>query len=123
MIAIRIIRDINNENNDDMVTIQKIGFSHFYVKYYDTGIPKVTFHANENAVVDHIHGIFDLLTMDEEPFESIQVDIPAYPSIIVKIRSLKQRRLSDSIVHIIRRTLHNWTQTCQNGSAVFSGTF
>ena len=123
MIAIRIIRDINSENSDDMLTIQKVGFSHFFVKYYDTGTPKVTFHANESAVVDHIYGIFDLLTMDEEPFESIQVDIPAYPSIIVKIRSLKQRRLSDSIVHIIRRTLYNWPQPRQNGSPVFSGTY
>ncbi len=37
----------------------------------------------------YIYRIFNLLTLDEDPFESVQLFLPAYPTVLLKVETLR----------------------------------
>jgi hypothetical protein len=37
----------------------------------------------------YVYRIFNLLTLDEDPFESVQLFLPAYPTVLLKTETLR----------------------------------
>jgi hypothetical protein len=106
MITFHIIRSIGAAN-DDVITIHKPG-DLFSVTYSDRDSHfRYSFDASRDQVIEYLYSIFDMLRIDEEPFHSIQITLPAYPAINLKIASLTEKTVT-TIMKPIKRSLLKW---------------
>jgi len=108
MITLHIIRSIGAAN-DDVITIQKPG-DLFLVTYKDCDSHfRYSFDATRDQVIEYLYSILDMLRIDEEPFHSIQITLPAYPAINLKIGSLGEKTVK-TVMKPIKRSLLTWLQ-------------
>lgn len=115
MITFHIIRSIG-ASNDDVITIRKLE-DLFSVTYTDRESHyRYSFDATRDQVIDYLYSILDMLRIDEEPFHSIQVTLPAYPAINVKIGSLSENTIK-TIVKPVKKCLLRWLTS--SGRSVF----
>ena len=114
MITFHIIRSIGAAN-DDVITIHKPGDELFSVTYSDRDSHfRYSFDASRDQVIEYLYSILDMLRIDEEPFHSIQITLPAYPAINVKVRSLSEKTVT-TIMKPIKRSLLKWlVSTCHS---------
>jgi hypothetical protein len=106
MITLHIIRSLNNAS-DDVITINKDGYL-FSVSYMDRDSKfRYSFDASREQVIEYLYSIFEMLRIDEEPFHSIQVTLPAYPVINVKIASLNDKTIQ-TFMRPLKRSLLRW---------------
>lgn len=114
MITFHIIRSIG-ATNDDVITIQKRG-DLFLVTYMDRDSHyRYSFDATREQVIEYLYSILDLLRIDEEPFHSIQITLPAYPAINVKIGSLNENTIK-TIVKPVKKSLLKWLKNAHSRS-------
>lgn len=106
MITIHIIRSIGAVN-DDIITIEKRS-RFFSVTYTDRDSHyRYSFDASRDELIEYLYSIFEMLRIDEEPFDSIQVTLPAYPVINIKIKSLNDNTIQ-TIMKPLKRSLLRW---------------
>jgi hypothetical protein len=101
--TIRCIRSTKDTDNDDLITIKpyivcdsSTGAQLRYAVNHEAGhesSPNGTVHKslssmNASALHTYIDTLFDLLYYDEDPFDTIQVDIPGFPSILIRTSNL-----------------------------------
>jgi hypothetical protein len=101
--TIRCIRSTKDTDNDDLITIKpyivcdsSTGAQLQYAVNHEAGhesSPNGTVHKslnsmNASALHTYIDTLFDLLYYDEDPFDTIQVDIPGFPSILIRTSNL-----------------------------------
>jgi len=116
MITIHIIRSINNIA-DDVITIDKDGYL-FSVTYMDRDSKfRYSFDATRDQVIEYIYSVFELLRIDEEPFHSIQVTLPAYPVINVKINSLSEKTVK-TFMRPLKKSLIRWLTSIRPNGCV-----
>lgn len=71
---------------------------------YDAFIDYLT--VNYTQVIAYIYRTITLLTLDEDPFQSVQFFVPGYPSLMVGVDKLKEQ--TGYILEMISSTLLNW---------------
>ena len=101
--TIRCIRSVKDTANDDLITIKPFivcdsntGIQLQYAVNHEAGhesSPSGSMHKSlssmdANTLHHYIDTLFDLLYYDEDPFETIQVDIPGFPSILIRTSNL-----------------------------------
>ena len=91
MITFHIIRNIRT-STDDVIHITNLDDTLFTVRYIDKEVNlRYWFEATRDDVIEYMYSIFDMLRIDEEPFDSVQMTLPAFPTIIVRIGSLNEK--------------------------------
>ena len=116
---IRFIRDINNSNKDDKLTITpiyhkspetfEINFQYSSCSTLSNNDAIHKFNLKKDDILVYIRSIINLTSIDSEPFDSIQVDLPGFPTVLIKgVNSDKiLSNLYDSI-SILLSTNESW---------------
>lgn len=98
-LVIRCIRDSNNKDDDDVITIRP---SSFYKKQYEItqNTRNISFDKREYTMTMNLYDtasyldtLLTMLNLDTYPFEEYQFDLPAIPPILVNAKDLASMRL------------------------------
>lgn len=91
---IRFIRDTDKQNKDDKLRITPVYDKtpetfEIEFRYSEncshTNKPIIhKFYLQKNDIYIYVQSILKLINLDSEPFEAIQLDIPAYPTCLLK---------------------------------------
>lgn len=111
-ISILITRNADS-NSDDHIRIVPVldNPKQFQVIYADHGegnVMKYSFTASAQGVREYLNTTLDLLQKDDEPFQCLQFNLPAYPRIMVDLRKLQDKEFMDSIWHAIASVCDDW---------------
>jgi len=111
-IQLRFIRKDDAKMKDDIVNIRRKEADLFEIHYndLDAKVKQKTLGLGRAEVLQHLSYSLRLLTLDEDPFESVQLIIPGMPSILVKPKSLSSST-RDLFYDTIERTMNNWPIT------------
>ena len=71
---------------------------------YDAIIDFMT--VNYTQLIAYIYRAIQLLTLDDDPFQSVQFFVPGYPTFLVSVDKLKDQ--TGYILEMISSTLLNW---------------
>ena len=120
-IQIRIVRDNFNSLKDEIFTISR-GLPHndwrINHKSNFSQSNSTTFVKSRSDVLDYLENIFDLLKIDNEPFQFLQFDIPCYPvTMVPRCEALMRGDTLDKVVRVVEYTLHNWPANVEHWSA------
>jgi len=110
-IQIRFIRKgaVANSGSDDILKVNKIGENSLRLAYsernkYDTFTDFLT--VSYAQFIAYIYRTITLLTLDEDPFQSVQFFVPGYPTLLLGVDSLKEN--TGYILDMLTNTLSNW---------------
>ena len=113
MIVIHIIRKLVTSTTDDVIEIYKNASEDnlFAVSYIDRDSRlRYSFDAYPDQILRYLYSVFGMLRIDEEPFESVQITLPAHPPINVKIASLSESRI-ETFMRPLKWCLRNWVRS------------
>jgi hypothetical protein len=117
-ISIFITRNNDSKSDDIIKIVPVVGDSKlFQVTYADPGdgnVMKYSFTANVNGVLDYLETTTNLLQKDDEPFKSIQFNLPAYPRIMVNLEKLRDDDFMESLWRAISSVCNDWPLRLQN---------
>jgi hypothetical protein len=109
-IQFRIIRDSKATGLDDVLTVSKEEHSDTYaIKYVDNEahVKYSTKHLTAEDTIEWLRKTLRFLTLDEMPFEYVQVTLPAMPSIVLKPENLTSQT-RDLIYDSVEATMAHW---------------
>jgi hypothetical protein len=90
---VRFIRNPADQTSDDQVNIQRTGVDQYELTYTTTNTESgaantYTVKADDKDVFRWFRSIIGLLEIDMEPFQQVQIDFPAAPSIMIDARHI-----------------------------------
>jgi hypothetical protein len=91
-IEFRFIRQTNQSQPDDILKITKLGENSvrtIYTERSDDGVVVDVHTQTYQSALVYIYRIFNLLTLDEDPFQSVQLFLPGYPTVLLSIATLR----------------------------------
>lgn len=89
MFSIQFIRKFGDKAYDDLATIECIDVDKYKITYSDPTISKkMPFETNSSGVHRWLRRVLRLLEEDAEPFENLQLNLPAMPSTLFKVSNL-----------------------------------
>jgi hypothetical protein len=103
-------REGEGEATDDKIYVSKDDTYDSYTISYTDGQSKVKFVScglSGTKVVESVRKILRMLTIDEKPFEYLQVSLPSMPTILVKPENLTSQT-RDLIYDSIETTMDDW---------------
>lgn len=112
-IQFRLLRDTDMSTKggktDDILSILKAGDDLYTVVYNDqhSDVKTRTNNLTQTQVTKFLSNMFRLLTVDDEPFETIQVILPGLPSIMVSPENLTSQT-RDLIYDSVEMTMGSW---------------
>jgi len=114
-IMIRVIRSLEANDRDDVIKItpkkatDENGEKLFTITYNDqdssfsTKVKKM----DEGAVLQYLSNFLRLLTVDEEPFESVQFTFPTLPTVLVTPKNLTSQT-RELVYDTVETMVANW---------------
>jgi hypothetical protein len=114
-IMIRVIRSLEANDRDDVIKItpkkatDENGDKLFTITYNDqdssfsTKVKKM----DEGAVLQYLSNFLRLLTIDEEPFESVQFTFPTLPTVLVTPKNLTSQT-RELVYDTVETMVANW---------------
>jgi hypothetical protein len=114
-IMIRVIRSLEANDRDDVIKItpkkatDENGDKLFTITYNDqdssfsTKVKKM----DEGAVLQYLSNFLRLLTVDEEPFESVQFTFPTLPTVLVTPKNLTSQT-RELVYDTVETMVANW---------------
>lgn len=111
-ITIRILRRCHTEQRpefDDKITIQKLTENRLKVTYVEkSGLEPIVdiSYMGYHQFLTYMYRVFYLLAIDDDPFLSLQLMIPGYPSTLVTIPSLKWQ--TPHLLELLSSALYTW---------------
>lgn len=114
-IMIRVIRSMEANDRDDVIKITpksatgENGEKLFTITYNDqdssfsTKVKKM----DEDAVLQYLSNFLRLLTVDEEPFESVQFTFPTLPTVLVTPKNLTSQT-RELVYETVETMVANW---------------
>ena len=107
-IEIRFIRSLKG-SDDDVVTITPASADSYNIIYRDkqADVKSATLGVPRAAVVKFLSMSLRMLTVDEEPFESVQFTLPSMPTIMVSPENLTSQT-RDLIYDSVEATMAYW---------------
>ena len=103
-------REGEGEATDDKIYVSKDDTYDSYTISYTDGQSKVKFVScglSGTKVVESVRKILRMLTIDEKPFEYLQVSLPSMPTILIKPENLTSQT-RDLIYDSIESTMDDW---------------
>lgn len=111
-ISILITRNNDSKSDDHIRIVPVIGNpKQFQVTYADHGegnCIKYTFTASSQGVREYLETTLSLLQQDDEPFQRIQFNLPAFPRIMVDLGKLQDEAFMDTIWCAIASVCDDW---------------
>jgi hypothetical protein len=107
-IVIHLVKDTNAVNLDDTIRI---------VKNLDDSVFEITFKDNDDSLVhhayqmtrdnvcDYVYFLLKNLTLDEDGYQSFQVDLPAMPRVLVSASNLRDDYYREHFLELIENGL------------------
>ncbi|NDE15068.1 hypothetical protein EBZ80_09080 [bacterium] len=114
-IDIRFIRRRSNDRAeanpqfDDILKIHKLGENNLrvtYVEQTEDGVMRDTTMMTYQKLVHYLLRVFWMLSIDEDPFQSVQLIIPAHPQILIGVSTLQTHL--PVLLEIIVGTCWHW---------------
>jgi hypothetical protein len=112
-VELMFIRSVDAKSTtDDTIRVRKnFETGEFEMLYTDSFQAKKTVHKLHSLyrqrVVDHLYLTFKNLTMDEDGFYQLQLNLPAMPPILVSVENLKDLYYRDHLLELIENGLSN----------------
>ena len=104
-ICLRFLRcgEINDSSTDDVLRIQRLADNSYRVIYKEqSGNPPYIdiMTLTSQALLAYLYRVFWLLGLDEDPFQSVQLFVPGYPTCMIKAADIKANvpRMLDIII-------------------------
>jgi hypothetical protein len=118
-ISIRLVRDDDDDRQDDIIRIQNTAPNTSSLTYTDQPSDHITSRngMTGDAVIRHLSLTFRLLLIDECPYQSIQFTCPTLPPIILSPENLSAENrtlMYDTVEELMR----NWPELIRYGRAV-----
>jgi len=110
LMQIRLIRNINKKDIDEVVNIKRNSItSLFEVRHFDrsSGLHMNNYSMTSDAVIRHMKLFLRMLTVDEEPYTSVQFSLPCMPTILVSPKNLTSQT-RDMIYDSMALTMESW---------------
>jgi hypothetical protein len=123
-ITIRFIRRTRNggaEGNprlDDILTIYKLGENNLrvvYIEQTEDGIMRDMALMTYQKLSHYLMRIFWMLTIDDDPFQSVQFYIPGYPQTLIKVATVQTNL--PILMDIILNTCWHWPVVARPSAA------
>jgi len=107
-IEVRFIRN-KKGSDDDVVSITQASADSYNILYKDkqANVKSATTAVPRAAVVSFLRMTLRMLTVDEEPFESVQFTLPSMPTILVSPKNLTSQT-RDLIYDSVEATMNYW---------------
>jgi hypothetical protein len=105
----RLLRSGKGSLNDDVIRIVPAYDGCYNVIYndQDSGVKTKTSRLTKTDVVSFLSNLFRFLTVDEEPFRSLQVTLPNLPTIMITPGNLNSQ-VRDLVYDSVEMTIANW---------------
>ena len=115
-ISILITRNEDSKSDDHIRIVPVIGNpKQFQVTYADHGdsdcdcsTSKYSFTATAQGVREYLETTLNLLLKDDEPFQRLQFNLPAYPRIMVDLKKIQDAEFMETIWHAIASVCDDW---------------
>lgn len=109
-IQIRFIRKgAPDPSRDDILKVTKVGENSMRIVYTEKNVhDEFTdyLHVSYAQFIAYIYRTILLLTLDEDPFQSVQLFVPAYPTVLLSVGALKEN--TGYILEMLTNTMSNW---------------
>ena len=109
-IQIRFIRRLqSSEDTDDILRITRLGDNQIQLIYKENTGPRPEIDImrfNYQQMMSYLYRVFWIVSLDEDPFHSIQFFIPGYSTFIVGAADVKTKMAP--IMDLIISTVWNW---------------
>jgi hypothetical protein len=106
-ITFQLVRDTNDSSKDDTITIRQTTDSDIiFLSYKDR--KSNSFHEvrmTKRSMSDYCISLFHILSYDEDPFIHVQVNFPAFPSVLLKADDLQDNLLRDRLQSMLWFTM------------------
>jgi len=106
---LRFIRTRASSKTDDTVNIKRLGPDQYSLAYtYGEAVSKkaMTATLSSDDTFRWLRHTLGLLEVDNDPFESVQMDFPLMPSVLVKITGINDAY--DRLLNAVEFHLDNW---------------
>lgn len=94
---------------DDTLTIQKLGENNVRVTYTERsedGKLVDTTLMTYQKLIHYLYRIFWMLSLDEDPFQSVQLIVPGYPTTLIRVDTLRGQL--GGVMDVLVNTLWQW---------------
>lgn len=98
-----------NPQLDDVLSIQKLGENNLRVTYTEQtedGVLRDTTLMTYQKMIHYVMRIFWMLSIDEDPFQSVQMMIPGHPQVLIHVRTIQAHM--PVLLEIIISTCWHW---------------
>ena len=96
-------------SEDDVLRVSKLGENSVRAVYTEK--------SNDGAIIDtmqftyiqligYLHRVFWLLSMDEDPFESVNIALPGHPVVLVRVETLQKNM--PYLLELFLNTCYTW---------------
>lgn len=92
-----------------MLRVSKLGENSVRVVYTEKssdGVTIDTMQFNYMQFIGYLHRIFWLLSMDDDPFESVNIALPGHPIILLRVELLQKNM--PNLLELFLSTCHTW---------------
>lgn len=114
-IKVHFLREGQPSTSDDLLVVRKIGENTVRVQYTENfGNSKVSEYIilNYNQYLHYMYRLLNLLTLDDDPFQSVQFMIPSYPSILFNVSHIQAKM--NTIFEWLGNTCTNWPRIAKS---------
>lgn len=121
-ILIRFIRRNHDQAYDDTIriTCENLGAAGQVPRLYKyefrtLDLPRVQnyYFVSEDELLQTVHNAFVMARVDRDPYRSIQVDIPGFPSVMLDREDLAQQEILEIVMFNIQTCLRAWPSAMQ----------
>lgn len=106
-IMIQLIRDSNDSARDDMITIRQTEDDNLVSLCYKDRMSSSQHEVllEKDSVSEYCISLFHVLSYDNDPFKHVQVNFPAFPSVLLDVNDLKYESLRERLQNMLWFTL------------------
>ena len=112
-----IKNDGQTASKDDFIEIrQTLATGEYTIKFreHNAGIRPMTHFLSNlsyHQVVDYVYALLKNQSLDEDPYQSFQVNLPAMPTVLVSVERLKEVYYRDHFLDSVRDALSTLTNS------------
>jgi hypothetical protein len=105
--TIQLIRDSNDSTRDDTITIRKTEYDNLVSLCYKDRFSNSQHEVfvEKSSASEYCISLFHVLSYDNDPFKHVQVNFPAFPSVLLDASDLQYESLRERLQSMLWFTL------------------
>jgi hypothetical protein len=96
-------------SDDDVLRVVKLGENSVRVIYTERSTDGTTIDTMQftySQLIGYLHRVFWLLSMDDDPFESVNIALPGHPVVLLRVTTLQKNMAS--LLELFLNTCYTW---------------